>query len=60
MKKVPISEDFFNIGGGYRDRTDDLLNKRPVGERLALFAQGVVYGESIQYTGPSYDSVLFR
>lgn len=34
-------------------------NKRPVGERLALFARGFVYGESIQYAGPSFDSVEF-
>ncbi len=28
--------------------------KRPVGERLALAARGIAYGESIVYSGPSY------
>jgi sialate O-acetylesterase len=35
-------------------------NMRPVGERLALFARGAVYGENIQFTGPSIESVEFR
>jgi len=34
-------------------------NKRSVGERLALFAQGFVYGENIQYASPSLDSAEF-
>jgi len=33
--------------------------KQPVGERLARYARGMVYGDDIQYTGPSYDSVAF-
>ncbi len=32
-------------------------NKRPVGERLASFARGNVYGENIIYSGPIYDSI---
>ncbi|MEA2068060.1 MAG: sialate O-acetylesterase, partial [Verrucomicrobiota bacterium] len=35
-------------------------NKRPVGERLAHFARGFVYGENIQYAGPSFESVKFN
>ena len=34
-------------------------NKRPVGERLAHFARGFIYGEKIQYAGPSFESVKF-
>ncbi len=32
-------------------------NKRPVGERLASFARGNVYGENMIYSGPIYDSI---
>ncbi len=32
-------------------------NKLPVGERLASFARGNVYGENIIYSGPIYDSI---
>jgi sialate O-acetylesterase len=28
--------------------------KEPVGERLALAARGIAYGEKIEYSGPSY------
>ena len=35
-------------------------NKRPVGERLAIFARGTVYGEDITYSGPVYSSVVFE
>ncbi len=31
--------------------------KEPVGARLALAARGVAYGESIEYSGPLFDSV---
>ena len=33
--------------------------KRPVGERLALAARAVTYGEKIVYSGPMYKSVKF-
>lgn len=32
-------------------------NKRPVGERLALAARAVAYGERIEYSGPEYESM---
>lgn len=32
-------------------------NKKPVGERLALFARGNNYGEDIVYSGPIYNNV---
>lgn len=34
--------------------------KRPVGERLALAARAVTYGEKIVYSGPMYKSVKFE
>jgi len=33
--------------------------KQPVGERLALAARGIAYGEKIVYSGPIYRSVKF-
>ena len=35
-------------------------NKQPVGERLALAARGVAYGEKIVYSGPVYKSMPQR
>jgi len=32
-------------------------NKKPVGERLATFARGNVYGENLVYSGPIYKSL---
>ncbi|NBZ95626.1 MAG: hypothetical protein EBR40_04240 [Proteobacteria bacterium] len=32
-------------------------NKEPVGQRLALAARALVYGEKIEYSGPEYDSL---
>lgn len=32
-------------------------NKKPVGERLALAARAVAYGEKLVYSGPTYDSM---
>lgn len=36
------------------------LNKKDVGERLALAAQKVAYGEDIVYSGPSYKSMKVK
>jgi sialate O-acetylesterase len=33
--------------------------KEPVGARLALAARAIAYGEKIEYSGPTYDSVKF-
>lgn len=33
------------------------LNKKDVGERLALVAQKVAYGEEVVYSGPTYESM---
>jgi sialate O-acetylesterase len=33
------------------------LRKKPVGERLALAAEGTVYGKDVIYQGPTYDSM---
>ena len=33
--------------------------KRPVGERLALAARGIAYGEAIEFSGPVYRDVRF-
>ena len=32
-------------------------NKQPVGERMALAARGIAYGEKIEYSGPVYQSM---
>lgn len=45
------------------DNTDRTLhpdNKREVGHRLAIAALAKDYGQSILYTGPRYDSVVFE
>jgi sialate O-acetylesterase len=33
------------------------IRKQPVGQRLALAARALAYGESIEYSGPLYDSM---
>jgi sialate O-acetylesterase len=35
-------------------------NKKPVGERLALAARALAYGEKIEYSGPLYESAKFE
>jgi sialate O-acetylesterase len=34
--------------------------KKPVGQRLALAARALAYGEKVEYTGPVYDAVDFK
>lgn len=36
------------------------LDKKPVGERMALAARAVAYGESVEYRGPIFDRVELR
>ncbi len=35
-------------------------NKGPVGQRLALAARAIAYGEAIEYSGPVYDTMQIR
>jgi sialate O-acetylesterase len=35
-------------------------DKKPVGERLALAARGVAYGEKLEYSGPLFESAKFE
>lgn len=35
-------------------------NKKPVGQRLALAARAIAYGERIEYSGPLFESVKFE
>jgi sialate O-acetylesterase len=35
-------------------------NKRPVGERLALAARALAYGEKLEYSGPVYESMTVQ
>lgn len=35
------------------------LNKQPVGERLALAARAMVYGQDLVYSGPIFESAEF-
>jgi sialate O-acetylesterase len=34
--------------------------KKPIGERLALAARALAYGEAIEYSGPTYDSMTVQ
>ena len=34
--------------------------KKPVGERLAIAARGIAYGENIEYSGPIYHSMMVK
>lgn len=34
--------------------------KQPVGQRLALAARALAYGEKIEYSGPAYDSMISK
>jgi sialate O-acetylesterase len=35
-------------------------DKRPVGERLALAARAIAYGEKLEYSGPLYESITVK
>ena len=35
-------------------------DKQPIGERLALAARAIAYGEPIEYSGPDYDSMSVK
>jgi len=34
--------------------------KEPVGDRLALAARAIAYGEKLEYSGPVYDSMKIK
>lgn len=36
------------------------IKKQPVGERLALAARAMVYGEQVEFSGPDYDSLSVK
>ena len=55
LAKIPNSAMAVTIDVG--DANDiHPTNKKPVGERLALAARAVAYGEKIEYSGPLFDS----
>ena len=35
-------------------------DKEPVGKRLALAARGIAYGETLEYSGPAFDTLAVR
>lgn len=56
LAKIPHSAMAVTIDVG--DANDiHPANKKPVGERLALAARALAYGEQIEYSGPLYDSL---
>lgn len=56
LAKIPLSAMAVTIDVG--DANDiHPANKKPVGERLALAARQLAYGESLEYSGPLFASV---
>lgn len=56
LAKIPHSAMAVTIDVG--DANDiHPANKKPVGERLALAARAIAYGESLEHSGPLFDSV---
>jgi sialate O-acetylesterase len=52
-----------DLGADRNDPKQDMLhppNKIPMGQRLALVARALVYGEKVVYSGPIYDAMTVK
>ncbi len=56
LERIPRSAMAVTIDVGDADDIHP-ADKRPVGERLALAARALAYGEAIEYSGPHYESL---
>ena len=58
-KKTPNTAMAVTVDVGDADNIHP-RQKEPVGQRLALAARALAYGEKIEYSGPEYDAVTFQ
>lgn len=59
LKSIPRSAMAVTLDVGDADDIHP-ADKRPVGERLALAARALAYGEAIEYSGPLFESLQVR